>query len=420
MSNHEYFQELSALSAIGQLSSQEDRELAEHLRECASCTDAHLEYARVIQQQLPQADVIRWRMKSALPAPILDEEVRARFLARARADGIEFSPEAERSRSARDFSPWQLLRLRPALAITAVAAIVMLVLWVGQTYELVPRLTTVPVNARSTEAPDETEDLRRQLAALHRTTEGDATRIALMNKESADSKRSEQELRKQLDGAQKQVEQLSVMLQQTESEKEDLAKATQEDHATIADLRAQSDGLYHEQANMMSSRAALQEQVRSLTVSLQEKNADMERERQLAAMNSNVSQLMGARNLHIMDVHKVGENGKAAKAYGRVFYAEGQSLVFYAFDLPSGGLNPSKYTFEGWGRREPEPQSVRNLGTFQADDHEQHRWVLKVSDPAALAGIDSVFVTSESLRDPQKPRGKELMYADITGQPNRP
>src|ERR1019366_8791949 len=106
MFNHEYFQELSALSAIGQLSSQEDRELAEHLRECASCTDVHLEYARVIQQQLPQADVIRWRMKSAFPAPILDEEVRPRFLARARADGIEFSPEAERSLVAKSSRSW--------------------------------------------------------------------------------------------------------------------------------------------------------------------------------------------------------------------------------------------------------------------------------------------------------------------------
>jgi hypothetical protein len=33
----------------------------------------------------------------------------------------------------------------------------------------------------------------------------------------------------------------------------------------------------------------------------------------------------------------------------------------------------------------------------------QHSWVLKVSDPAVLAGIDSVFVTSEPLRAPRSP-----------------
>jgi predicted anti-sigma-YlaC factor YlaD len=95
MFNHEYFRELSALSAIGQLSSREDQKLAEHLKECSNCRDAHLEYARIIQQQLPQADVIRWRIRSSVPAPRLDAEIRSRFLARARADGIDFSPEVE-------------------------------------------------------------------------------------------------------------------------------------------------------------------------------------------------------------------------------------------------------------------------------------------------------------------------------------
>ena len=420
MSNHEYFQQLSALSAIGQLSLQEDRELSEHLRECASCRDMHLDYARVIWQQLPQADVIRWRMKSSIPAFTLDVDARNRFLARARVDGIEFSQEAQRTPATKDSLPWQVLRWRPALAFVAVAAIVILVVWMGQSYRLAPRAASVTAATIAAQTSRETESLRTELASLRRTIEEDAARIGMTKKESADSNLAQQGLRKQLNNAQSQMAKLSAVLDQTESEKDALLKAAQEDHATIAGLRAQNDALYREQADLANARKTLEEQVHGLADSLQEKSADLERERQLAAMNMNVSQLMSARNLHIMDVHKVGENGKAAKAYGRVFYAEGQSLVFYAFDLPSGGLNPSKFTFQGWGRREPEPQSVRNLGTFQADDHEQHRWVLKVSDPAALAGIDSVFVTSESLRDPQKPRGKELMYADITGQPNRP
>src|ERR1017187_3777824 len=51
MYNHEYFQELSALAVIGQLSVDEDRELNSHLLECARCREAYGDYARVIQHQ---------------------------------------------------------------------------------------------------------------------------------------------------------------------------------------------------------------------------------------------------------------------------------------------------------------------------------------------------------------------------------
>jgi hypothetical protein len=47
-----------------------------------------------------------------------------------------------------------------------------------------------------------------------------------------------------------------------------------------------------------------------------------------------VRQLISARNLHILEVHDVDGGGKSARAFGRVFYAEGQTLIFYAFDLP--------------------------------------------------------------------------------------
>src|ERR1700686_874834 len=113
MPNHEYFHELSALSAIGQISSEEDHALHEHLNECVSCSDVHLEYARIVQKQLPQADPIRWRSKSVIPTPFLDGEVRPRFLSRARADGIDFSLEAERSHGTKTIPVWWAVLSRP-------------------------------------------------------------------------------------------------------------------------------------------------------------------------------------------------------------------------------------------------------------------------------------------------------------------
>jgi hypothetical protein len=420
MSNHEYFQELSALSAIGQLSSQEDRELAEHLRECASCTDVHLEYARVIQQQLPQADVIRWRMKSAFPAPVLDEELRPRFLARARADGIEFSPEAERSLVAKSSRSWWVLQMRPALAVANAAVLAVVVTWTIHGHRLTPPSVTATVDTYSSELAHENDVLRAQLETLHQTIGDETAKVDQLRKEMALAVSSQQRLQAQAEEARQQQEKVSALLQKTETEKIELANSSQAENSTIATLRNQIDSLYREQAEILSSRVLLEAQVRELNASIQDKSTDLERERQLMAVSKDVRQLMGARNLHILDVRDVGGGGKDAKAFGRVFYAEGQSLVFYAFDLPNGGLNPAKYTFQAWGQREAGPQAVRNLGTFEVDDHEQSRWVLKVNNPALLAGIDSVFVTSESLRDSKEPRGRKLMYAYIAGQPNHP
>ncbi len=169
-----------------------------------------------------------------------------------------------------------------------------------------------------------------------------------------------------------------------------------------------------------AAMAELQDKIRSLNSALQQEAEKLAMERQLTTISSDVRQLMGARNLHIIDVHDVNGSGKAAKSFGRVFYSEGRSLVFYAFDLPNGRLTPAKYYFQAWGQQEGHAQSVHNLGTFSIDDHEQHRWVLKVSDASLLHGIDSVFVTAEATFDVGSPRGKPILYAYLAGRANHP
>src|SRR4029077_5956241 len=181
-----------------------------------------------------------------------------------------------------------------------------------------------------------------------------------------------------------------------------------------------NEKLHRENVDNLTARVLLEGQVRELKESVAQQAASFEQEQQLFAASKDVRQLMGARNLHIMDVHDTDGAGKAAKAFGRVFYAEGQSLVFYAFDLQSGHLTPAKYTFQAWGENESVSHSLRNLGTFTVDDHEQRRWVLKVNDAKLLGGIDSVFVTAETVSDTREPHGKKLLYAYIVGQANHP
>jgi hypothetical protein len=173
-------------------------------------------------------------------------------------------------------------------------------------------------------------------------------------------------------------------------------------------------------ATRRATRTISEAQIRKLDEALQKEETDLDRERQLSAVSSDVRQLMGARNLHLVDVHDVYGGEKNEKAFGRIFYAEGKSLIFYAFDLPGRNVNPAKYAFKAWGQREDGTRALRNLGTFEVDSQEQRRWVLKVNDPALLAGIDSVFVTAESLTDVKEPHGVRLLYAYIAGQANHP
>src|SRR5712664_4224316 len=53
--NHEYFEQLAALSELGELSGSEHAELQKHLQECASCRAERAAYADILLNQLPLA-----------------------------------------------------------------------------------------------------------------------------------------------------------------------------------------------------------------------------------------------------------------------------------------------------------------------------------------------------------------------------
>src|ERR1700730_255613 len=137
MSSHERFCELSALASIGQLTSEEARQSNAHLRDCAECREVLAGYARVIRHELPRADAIRFRIKSQVGRNGPDADIRDRFLACARGEGINFSPDVEQVPHVR--SPWfrGSWQLRFAVAVPALAALSILGMWVGKSYHSV-------------------------------------------------------------------------------------------------------------------------------------------------------------------------------------------------------------------------------------------------------------------------------------------
>src|SRR5216684_2962840 len=128
MRKHEHFEELTALAAIGQLSVEEHRELLEHLRGCDRCRLASDQYDFILDQlPLPEPSTNDRDLQQLQGA-----SYRQRFLERASAEGVRFTPEArgERKRlvATSFFRNWRpyALGVASAVAVIVVASVILL------------------------------------------------------------------------------------------------------------------------------------------------------------------------------------------------------------------------------------------------------------------------------------------------------
>ena len=413
MYGHDHFLELGALATIGQISQEEDRELTAHLQECGDCRSAYSDYASITRNHLPNANPARFHLKNDLVHPSSPDEIRERFLARAQADGARFSVEVDARRPPKHllfrgtFHGWRLLWAGSALVLASVAT------WAIFLHKPVVFHTA-----------DKTAQLRHENDALRdalRHAQLRSSPVIAPNREKEQLKSLQSKviaLAEQLDSSKHRVQLLETNLTQLQIANISVVGQNQRDQQAEHELQVQ---LAQERTTSAANLAALveaQDKIRSLTAAVNDASQRVMMEQQLSAVSSDIRQLMGARNLHIIDVHDVNASGKTGRSFGRVFYAENRSLVFYAFDLPSS--KSTKYYFQAWGQTEGNEHSLRNLGTFSVDDHEQHRWVLKVSNFQLLRGIDSVFVTAETVGDAPIPKGNRVLYAFFVGQPNHP
>jgi len=199
---------------------------------------------------------------------------------------------------------------------------------------------------------------------------------------------------------------------------------TEESHRTQSLLAAKLEDLSRMESakvNDSNTLVALRYQVQDLTEKLNDQKQSLDRERQLLASGRDIRDIIGARNLHIIDVYDTDPEGRTKASFARAFYTEGKSLIFYAYDLPAKRTEEGKFVYAAWGEKNGDKKSVRNLGILLNDDKGQKRWVLNFSDPKVLAEIDSVFVTLERVgKDGDGPSGKRLLTAYLASQPNHP
>lgn len=414
MRSHDRFEELAALAAAGQISGRELEDFLEHVEYCSQCKDTFAYFVQLHEQELPLISGQKSFFTKTTPAP---SGITDRFLLKAREQGIQLSEQS----NLHFYSVFSKLFVWGNYQKTLAGAILIVLLAVGmRQYE-----------SRNAKAIPAIEAAAVPVAAAQKTTHD-----AMLSDQIQSLSASNQQMQVELTRLQREHERDAATVSDLESKLRSAELAGQNWQSTLnrhladeqASLRQKDDQLVRAQADLQKAQdtnaqngadvIALRAKVQDLTEQVRVEHEAAERERELISADSDIRDLMGARNLHIVDVIDADPSGKQTRAFGRVFYTEGKSLIFYAYDLSEAKLKDASYSFQVWGKKDS--GSVNKLGVLFQDDQHQRRWVLKVNDSVVLHNISSVFVTIGPTRGTQEPEGKELLYAFLDIKANHP
>jgi hypothetical protein len=419
MAGHGYFEELCAAASIGQATGEEVLELEEHAAHCDACRRAYFDYLSLAAQQFATAGQDPIISPKELQECIDSQLLTRRFLDRAEREGIVFSRDVDKAVELPPPIPFAFsLKIWWRTPMLATAVLVVIAFVGGDLYlrnsarrpaafaEHKPEPPAVGSRSTTDITPTNLQlqvDLDRLRTELRRAND---QLVASQN----DLKSTSQE-RRRLEGDRDALQTRLLHVEQELAQSE-TARA---DERKLAD--AQRDRLSEIEAALVSDHIKLHDAQDELAV----KSRALDQEHQLLSLGRDVTDLMGARNLHIVDVADTDQRGKTRPAFGRIFFTEGKSLIFYAYDLNEAKIEKANYQYQVWARKEGQNRQAQRLGIFYIDDKSQRRWVFKCDDPKVLRDIDSVFVTfGRSNSDPSHPEGSSLMYAYLRGQPNHP
>lgn len=430
---HSRFEELCALAATGQISGDAMQLLDQHVKQCDECR-------MFLQDLVPlKAHVAPVLAATHARTGEVPDCIRERFLQRAAAAGLNLQPGpalavSDVSQPVRSFGfeagfrgswttavDWMRARSVAVFRVTApvgAAALCVLAGYFASQQRLSDRPTSVVISSPSTPAP-----------AIQSPTP--SVQVANLNQDRAEAQKHVDQLSSelvQLNAENRQlISQLSEAAQKAEAgarfeqQFKDEAQKLQDNEDRLLRLQAELD---EEREKRSASEAILIAQQQA-TLEANEKLASlqthMEQERQLSSARSVAADMIAARNLHIVDVYDTESTGERKRAFGRVFYVEGQSLVFYAYDLARAKHPNTKITFRVWGETAGvKAATTYNLGILRSDDPGQERWKLSFEDPKVLSRINAVYITADPHGSPRsEPTGRKLMYAFL-GSANHP
>jgi hypothetical protein len=399
---HDRFEEFASLETIGELSPEEQKEFLRHKITCPQCREIVAE-------------------TSSLAA--------AAFLVGAPKEE-DAALEGERHRRLRE----SIARNLPAVVAVSfverhkhrvaagVAAAFLFGAGVGAAVGLrrVPSVslakTPVEVHSSANVGSPKTSSGQDEVARLQ-------TVVAELQKRVEEASGEDHALRDQLALSDQHATELETRLSELEKQSnaqvQDVTQAHNDLSAARSELSQAKDSVSATRGKIDSLQSALADRDARLT----EVSASVEREREMLSQGREVRDIMGARDLHIVDVVDRDGKGRPRKAFGRAFYTQGKSLIFYAFDLPAKNTADGKFVYAAWGSNSNNLSSkvAHNLGIFYNDDQTQHRWAMKFDDPKLLEEIDTVFVTLEPAdRSFTTPTGKPILEAYFGTPPNHP
>lgn len=435
---HGRFEEMCALAVTGQLGGPQMTELNEHVAGCSACREYLESMAQTSIQSMPLL-AEKYAPESAIPPPA---GMRDRFLARVAAEDLdgknrpslrprrakaEFislpldpAPSGPRLVAAKSSSAFASVVWRSALAIAACAAIA-----VGGYYAGIRRNTpgtspttkspvlvaSTPSNGSTAREPDRVGEREQQRAQLQ-------SELAQLKEKLSAAVTERTSLRDELAAARKK---LTEAMAQPDAALQRASEQNDQARSQIAALQSNVDRLDQQLAQSEIKLDVQKQNDDDLTTKLALTEDSLQKERDLKSATSEMGELVAARNLHIVDVYDADPSGKRQRAFGRVFYIEGQSLVFYAYDLDGPGEFKSNVVFHVWGGKAGVNEVTHSLGILHKEDANQGRWAMTFDDPKVLTQINSVFVTAESAsKGSDQPRGKKVLYAYFGSPPNHP
>ena len=422
---HQHYEELCALAATGQMPENEVADFRAHLADCPECSALLADFART--GAYLAAGHAAGQRNHEVPDGMTE-----RFIARARTQGIAMGPEIA-GRKAKSPSPVRTW----AVTAGAVAALVLVALVVRV------KAPAPQDSARNTaaHASDAARDAASQLpsssspdepAALRAQEEALVARLKANLDSMAASQREKEALQARVTALEREKEGLTtndgehiaaISRLRAEIDKLNSEKAANDSErvATISRLQAEIDKLKSEKTSNDVAILAEENELRVLRQTVAEKEATLEQQRRLLALGNQFRDLAVARHLQMFDVYDADGEGNEQPAFGRIFYIEGKSLVFYAFDLNSPRTINKQFSFYAWGERLGGGQPVKKLGIFRNEDVNDGRWILTFDDPRVLAQINYVFVTREPDKKPvTRPTGKERLFSFLGNKANHP
>ena len=424
MTVHEHYREICAAASIGQATPEELFEFEQHAAECEACQQVYFDYLNLAGTQYAEANRKPVLTSERAQESLNSELFTRRFFERAEREGIQFSKavgeEVER------LTPPRPMPRRNAwhVPMKAIAAALLVGIGLSGGYFYGQRSEKRDLEARNTlsgTTANAAVGLDQRVAELTATNAKLEAEIGHLKTELAKSSESLKATQTNLRSTSEDREKLASDHAALESQLHSVEQALAQSQVLVAN--AQQEAAKHDAraGDLQATLVASNVKINNLSDELAEKSALLDKERQLLTLGHDVSDLMGARNLHIVDVVDTDAKGNTRPAFGRVFFTEGKSLVFYAYDLNEAKVQKANYQYRVWAKQEGGDKQVRNLGIFYSDDKAQRRWVFKCNDRKVLSVIDSVFVTLEpSDSDPNHPKGQNLMYAYLRGQPNHP